>query len=110
MLGRVMHQPVSVGDGYFDSLTAGHYTIGSRHHWARMTASRLGGREWRDRRRGGARRIRIGSACFATNALLPISFFFRQWGQWAPALEERPAQAMVRVSKRVAGRLLDRHS
>lgn len=36
----------------FDSLAAGHYTIGSRHHWASMTASRLGGREWRDRRRG----------------------------------------------------------
>jgi protein gp37 len=44
----------------------------------------------------------IRDECIARN----IPFYFRQWGEWAPASGESPP-AMVRLGKRAAGRLLD---
>jgi protein gp37 len=44
----------------------------------------------------------IRDECIAQN----IPFYFRQWGEWAPASGEN-APDMVRLGKRTAGRILD---
>jgi protein gp37 len=44
----------------------------------------------------------IRDECIAQN----IPFYFRQWGEWAPASSEN-APDMVRLGKRAAGRILD---
>ncbi|MGH7063484.1 MAG: DUF5131 family protein, partial [Stellaceae bacterium] len=36
-----------------------------------------------------------------------VPFFFKQWGEWAPAEDERFGRRMVRRGRRAAGRLLD---
>ena len=35
-----------------------------------------------------------------------VPFYFRQWGEWAPASPGTP-DAMARIGKRAAGRVLD---
>ena len=115
LLDRVMPEAVPVGDGYFDSLAGGHYTIDGRGR-----AVAIDGPEWQPldwvvaggEIGAGARPTypdwlrELRDQCVAAG----IPFFFRQWGEWAPALGERPVQTVVRVGKRAAGRLLDGRS
>jgi len=110
-----MPEAVPLATAYFDSLAGGHYTIDGRGR-----AVAIDGPEWQPldwvvaggEIGAGARptypdwlRV-LRDQCVAAG----IPFFFRQWGEWAPALGERPVQTVVRVGKRAAGRLLDGRS
>jgi protein gp37 len=39
-----------------------------------------------------------------------VPFFFKQWGEWAPAPDDQPTQKMARRGRRAAGRLIDGRS
>jgi protein gp37 len=39
-----------------------------------------------------------------------VPFFFKQWGEWAPAPDDQPTQKMARRRRRAAGRLIDGRS
>jgi protein gp37 len=110
-----MPEAVPAGDGYFDTLAGGHYAIDGRGRAVGIEGLAWQPLDWvgrrgRDRSRGPPDApdwLRVlRDRCIATGG----PFFFRQWGEWAPASGERPAQTVVRVGKRVAGRLLDGRS
>jgi protein gp37 len=112
LVDRVQPEAVPVGDSYFDSLRGGHYTIDGR---GRTVA--VGGPMWRPldwvvtggEIGAGARPMRprwvrkLRDKCVASGT----PFFFRQWGEWAPASNNGSEQTMSRVGKRTAGRFLD---
>jgi protein gp37 len=114
LLDRVMPGALLTGDGYFDAL-AGHCAIDGRGRavvtegpaWQPLDWAVAGG-EISDRPRpthpDWLRALR--DQCIVAGG----PFFFRQWGEWAPAPGERPAQTVVCVGKRAPGRLLDGRS
>lgn len=112
LLDRVSPDAVRVGDGYFDALGGSHYAVDGRGRavpvegaaWRPLDWVVSGGEigaEARPMRPHWVRELR--DKCVASG----VPFFFKQWGEWAPASEDRVGQAMARVGKRAAGRLLD---
>ena len=115
LLDRVMPEAVPTGEGYFDALAGRHYAIDGR---GRIVATQ--GPAWRPLDWV----VASGEIGFGARPTQPdwlralrdqcivagVPFFFRQWGEWAPASGEVPAQPLVRVGKRAAGRLLDGRS
>lgn len=111
LLGRVRPDIVSVGGGYFDALSGAHFVIDGRSRrvpvegpdwrpldWV-VAGGEIGARA-RQTRPTWLRELRDN--CTASR----VPFYFRQWGEWAPASPATP-EAMTRVGKRAAGRLLD---
>lgn len=112
LIGRVRPDAVPVGDGFFDSLAGKRYAIDGR---GRIVA--VDGPAWRPLDwvvAGGE----VGNGARPTDpdwvrglrdqcVVVGVPFFFRQWGEWAPAPEARPGQVVVRVGRRASGRLLD---
>jgi Protein of unknown function (DUF5131) len=112
LLDRVMPEAVPAGDGYFDTLAGGHYTIDGRGRavaaegpaWQSLDWVVAGGEIGVGARPTHPDWLRaLRDQCISAG----VAFFFRQWGDWVPAPGERPAQTVVRVGKRAAGRLLD---
>jgi len=111
LLDRVQLDAVPVGDSYFDALGGNHYAVDGRGR-----AVAVDGPGWRPldwvvaagEIGVGARPMQphwlrdLRNKCTAGR----IPFFFRQWGEWAPASAGRSRQ-MTRLGKRAAGRLLD---
>jgi protein gp37 len=112
LLDRVGPEAVPIGDRYFDAFAGGQYAIDGRGRtvavegpawkpldWV-VTAGEIG---------AGARPMQpqwvrhLRDNCVATE----IPFFFKQWGEWAPASDGRSDETMIRVGNRAAGRLLD---
>lgn len=112
LLDQVRPDAVPFAEGYIDALTGGHYVINGR-----VRAVSVDGPEWRpldwvvaggeigaDARPMHPDWVRtLRDKCVAAS----IPFFFKRWGDWAPALKERSGQPMIRVGRRAAGRLLD---
>lgn len=115
LLGPVRPEALPVGDGYFDALSGGHYAVDGR---GRVVP--IAGPAWRPldwvvaggEIGAGARPMHPdwvrGLRDLCSTAGVP--FFFKQWGEWAPAPDERFGQRMVRLGKHAAGRLLDSRS
>ncbi len=115
LLDRVMPEAVPAGDGYFDSLAGGHYAIDGRGRavtiegpaWQPLDWVVAGGEIGVAARPTHPDWLRVlRDQCIAAG----VPFFFRQWGEWAPAPADGLAQTVVRLGKRAAGRLLDGHS
>jgi len=111
LLGRVWPDLVSVRDGYFDAVAGGHFIIDDRGRAVAVDGPAWRALDWvvaggeigvgaRPTQPLWLREIR--DECIARN----IPFYFRQWGEWAPA-SAGEAPGMVRIGKRAAGRLLD---
>jgi protein gp37 len=112
LLDRVKPDAVPFAEGYFDALAGGHYVINGRGR-----AVPVDGPAWRPldwvvaggEIGAGARPMHpdwvrtLRDKCVAAS----IPFFFKRWGEWAPAPKERSSQTMIRVGERDAGRLLD---
>jgi protein gp37 len=115
LLDQVMPEALPAGDGYFDTLAGGHYAIDGRGRavategpaWQSLDWVVAGGEIGVGARPTHPDWLRgLRDQCIVAG----VPFFFRQWGEWAPARGERPAQTVVRVGKRAAGRLLDGRS
>jgi protein gp37 len=112
LLDQVRPEAVLVGTRYFDALTGGHYTIDSRGHTAAAEGPARQALDWivtGGEIGPGARPMQpqwvryLRDKCVSSGA----AFFFKQWGEWAPASDDPLDATMVRVGKRSAGRLLD---
>jgi protein gp37 len=112
LLDQVRPEAVPFGEGYFDALAGGHYVIN-----ARGRAASVDGPAWRPldwvvaggEIGAGARPMHpdwvrtLRDKCVAAS----IPFFFKRWGEWAPAPDERSGRPMIRVGRHATGRLLD---
>jgi protein gp37 len=109
LLDRVRPDAVPVGKTYFDALDGDHYAIDGRGRtvsaegpaWRRLDWLVAGGEIGAGARPMHPQWLReLRDKCVARG----VPFFFRQWGEWAPAGSDR---TMTRVGKRAAGRVLD---
>jgi protein gp37 len=112
LLGPVRPDAVPTVDGDFDALRGVHYRLDGRGRpaltrrppWPALDWVVAGGEIG-----AGARPMqpdwlrRLRDLCGAVQ----VPFFFKQWGEWAPAEDERFGRRMVRRGRRAAGRLLD---
>jgi protein gp37 len=112
LLDRVRPEAVPVGDGYFDAMRGSHYTIDGRGRavpaegpaWRPLDWIVAGGEIGAGARPTLPEWLReLRDKCNSTGT----PFFFRQWGEWAPAPDDASGRRMVRIGKRSAGRLLD---
>lgn len=112
LLDRVRPEAVPVGDRYFDALRGSYYTIDGRGRtvptegppWRSLDWIVAGGEIGAGARPTHPQWLRkLRDRC----VLSGIPFFFRQWGEWAPASDDTSDHRMTRVGKRSAGRLLD---
>jgi protein gp37 len=116
LLDRVMPEAVPAGEGYFDALVGQHYAIDGRGRaipidgpaWRPLDWVVAGGELGAGARPMSADWLRLlRDQCVAAG----VPFFFRQWGEWAPAPPDagfRPS--IARLGRRAAGRLLDGRS
>lgn len=114
LLDQVRPEAVPVGEAYFDAFSGNHYTIDGRGRtvpvegpaWRRLDWIVAGGEIG-----VGARPLHPGWLRTLRNQCVSagIPFFFRQWGEWAPS-SDTSGDAVSRVGKRSAGRLLDGRS
>jgi protein gp37 len=111
LLEQVRPDAVHIDGGYFDALRGTHYTIDGGGHTISLEGPDWPPLDWvvaggeigagaRPMRAGWLRELR--DHCVSAR----IPFFFRQWGEWAPA-HGSSAEEMTRVGKRLAGRMLD---
>ncbi|HEY1301248.1 MAG TPA: DUF5131 family protein [Stellaceae bacterium] len=112
LLGPVRPDAVPIADGLFDALRGIHYRLDGRGRplgldrppWPALDWVLAGGETG-----AGARPThpdwvrRLRDLCTAAR----VPFFFKQWGEWAPAEDERFGRRMVRLGRRAAGRRLD---
>jgi protein gp37 len=112
LLGPVQLDAVPVDGGYFDALLGLHYLRdpGGRvvplagRSWPALDWVAAGGEVGPGARAASADWVRrLRDRC----AEAGVPFFFKQWGEWAPALEDGYGERMVRVGRRAAGRLVD---
>jgi protein gp37 len=112
LLDRVRPDAVPVDDNYFDACGGVHYGIDGRGRTVPVEGPAWRPLDWivvggeigagaRPMHPQWVRELRDKSI----SAKIP--FFFRQWGEWAPASNSRSEETMTRVGKRSAGRLLD---
>jgi protein gp37 len=112
LLGPVQPEAVPVEDGCFDALSGGHYRLDGRGRTIAITGPPWPAVDWivlggeigpaaRPMQPDWARAVRDG--CVAAG----VPFFFKQWGEWAPATGGEAEQRMVRIGRQAAGRLLD---
>jgi protein gp37 len=115
LLGPVRPDAVPVGDGYVDALGGGRYTLDGRGHmvpiagpaWRPLDWVVAGGEIGAGARPTDPDWVRgLRDRCVAAG----VPFFFKQWGEWAPAGDDRFGQRMVRIGRRAAGRLIDGRS
>lgn len=125
LLGPVRPDAVPDGDGYFDALGGGRYVLDSRGGvlaragaaWPSLDWAVAGGETGPAARPTNPDWVRgLRDRCTAAG----VPFFFKQWGEWAPASEDRASEdrasedragrRMVRLGRRAAGRLLDGQS
>jgi protein gp37 len=115
LLGPVQTEAVPVGDAWFDALSGGHYRLDGRGRavviagppWPPVDWIVVGGEigaAARPMQPDWARAVR--DRCIAAG----VPFFFKQWGEWAPATGDEAGRRMVRIGRRAAGRLLDGRS
>jgi protein gp37 len=111
LLGRVRPDIVPAGDGYFDALAGGHFIIDGRSRritvdgpaWPPLDWVVAGGEIGAGARQTQPAWLReLRDNCLASR----VPFYFRQWGEWAPASPGTP-DAVARIGKRAAGRVLD---
>ena len=111
LLGPVRPEAVPIGDAWFDALSGGHYRLDGRGRAIVIVGPPRPPVDWivvggeigpgaRPMQPDWARAVR--DRCIAA----AVPFFFKQWGEWAPAAAEG-AERMVRIGRRAAGRLLD---
>ena len=90
LLGRVLPDAVPVGEGYFDAIGGGHYSIDGRGRRVTVEGPAWTPLDWvvaggeigagaRPMQPLWLRELRDNSSASR------IPFFFRQWGEWAPA-------------------------
>jgi len=112
LLDRVRPEAVPIGDRYFDAFGGTHYGIDGRGRTVPVEGPAWRPLDWivaGGEIGAGARPMhphwvrKLRDKCVSTG----IPFFFRQWGEWAPASDGRSEETMTRVGKRSAGRLLD---
>jgi protein gp37 len=115
LIARIRPDAVPIGDGFFDSLAGRHYAIDGRGRavaldepaWRPLDWVVAGGEIGAGARPTHPDWVReLRDQCVAAG----VPFFFRQWGEWAPAPPQRPDQIVVRIGKRASGRLLDGHT
>ena len=112
LLGPVCPDAVPVGEGYVDALAGDRYLLDGRGRRVPIAEPPLPPLDWVVA--GGE----IGAAARPADADwvrglrdrcvgAGVPFFFKQWGEWAPAPVDGFGQRMVRIGRRAAGRLLD---
>lgn len=116
LLGPVRPDVVPVGnDGYADALTGDRFSIDGRGRRIPLPGSPLPPLDWviaGGETGAGARPTdldwvrELRDRCVAAG----VPFFFRQWGEWAPAADDRTGQPPIRRGRRAAGRLIDGRS
>ncbi len=116
LLGPVRPDLVPVdGDGYVDALDGSRFDLDGRGRRLAIAGPALRPLDWifaggetgagaRPTDRDWVRDLR--DRCLATG----VPFFFKQWGEWAPAPDDNAAQKMVHRGRRAAGRLIDGRS
>jgi protein gp37 len=115
LLGPVRPEAVPAGDACFDALRGGHYRLDGRGRtidvagppWSPVDWIVVGGETGvaaRPMQPDWARAVR--DRCVAAG----VPFFFKHWGEWAPAGGDAAERPMVRIGRRAAGRLLDGQS
>jgi protein gp37 len=112
LLDRVAPEAVPVGDRFFDALTGSHYTVDGRGRTVPVEGPPWRPLDWVVAGGEIGARARPMHPCWLGSlrdqcVAARVPFFFRQWGEWAPASQRRSEQRMIRVGKRAAGRLLD---
>jgi protein gp37 len=112
LLGPVRPDAVPVGEDYVDAFCGDRYTLDGHGRmvptagpaWRRLDWVVAGGEVGAGARPADPDWVRgLRDKCVAAG----IPFFFKQWGEWAPALDERSEPRMVRLGRRAAGRLVD---
>jgi len=112
LLGPVRPDAVPVGEGYVDALGGSRYTLDALGRrvpiagpaWRPLDWVVAGGEVGAGARPTDPDDVRgLRDRCVAAG----VPFFFKQWGEWAPAGDDRFGQRMVRLGRRAAGRLID---
>ena len=112
LLDPVRPEAVRDGDRYFDALAGSHYVVDGRGRtvlvegpaWRALDWVVTGGEIGAGARPMHPQWVRnLRDKCITTG----VAFFFRQWGEWAPASSDPLDPTMIRAGKRAAGRLLD---
>jgi protein gp37 len=113
LLDSVQPEAVPVSDGYVDAFRGAHFTIDGRGRILSFRSRVCPPLDWvvaGGEIGAGARPLQLAwvrglrDQCIASG----VPFFFRQWGEWAPAADDRAVPGtMIRVGKRSAGRVLD---
>lgn len=115
LLGPVRPDAVPVGDEYVDALDGRHYRADEHGHmvpidgegWRPLDWAVAGGETGAGARPTDPDWVRtLRDRCRAAG----VPFFFKQWGNWAPAAEDGCGRRMVRLGQRAAGRLVDGRS
>jgi protein gp37 len=115
LLGPVRPDAVPTGEGYVDALVGDRYRLDGRGRRAPLPGPGRRPLDWvvaGGEIGPGARSSDVdwvrGLRDRCVEAGVP--FLFKQWGEWAPAPDDRFGQRMVHRGRRAAGRLLDGRS
>jgi protein gp37 len=112
LLGPVRPDAVPIGEGYVDALGGDRYRPDDRGHlvpiagpaWRPLDWVIAGGEVGAGARPTDPDWVRgLRDRCAAAG----VPFFFKQWGEWAPAPDDTFGRRMVRLGRRAAGRLVD---
>ena len=112
LLGLVRPDAVPVDHGYVDALSGDRYLLDGRGRriaiggpaWPALDWVVAGGETGAGVRAADASWLReLRDRCAAAG----VPFWFKQWGEWAPAPEDGFGPRMVRLGRRASGRLVD---
>jgi protein gp37 len=112
LLGPVRPDAVPVGEDYVDAFCGGRYALDGDGRmvpsagpaWRPLDWVVAGGEVGAGARPADPDWVRgLRDKCVAAG----VPFFFKQWGEWAPASDARSEPRMVRLGRRAAGRLVD---
>ncbi len=115
LLGPVRPDAVPIGETYYDALVGMHYARDDRDRvlpidgplWPPLDWVVAGGEIGAGARAMHPEWVRqLRDLCLEVR----IPFFFKQWGEWAPASADGSDERMLRVGRRAAGRVLDGRS